>query len=155
MLDIVPCHLFSQLSGTILYMLCFCIFGHCGVNLSKNSIFCTSLLCVLQCILLLFDVPDNPRKIISVIICCCSSVCSWVIDPPLEITVPSKRTPWPDAPPELPTIDKSNRAHEQIAVVKRPAKTRGARSKRSSRSKRKHESRTIETHVSAKQTELN
>jgi len=26
-----------------------------------------------------------------------------VIDPPLDITVPSKRTPWPDSPPELPS----------------------------------------------------
>lgn len=27
----------------------------------------------------------------------------WIIDPPLEITVAAKRTPWPDVPPEPPT----------------------------------------------------
>ncbi|KAL3640290.1 hypothetical protein CASFOL_015258 [Castilleja foliolosa] len=25
----------------------------------------------------------------------------WIIDSPLDITVPAKRTPWPDAPPEI------------------------------------------------------
>ncbi|KAL8546347.1 hypothetical protein ACS0TY_006169 [Phlomoides rotata] len=27
----------------------------------------------------------------------------WIIDPPLDITVEAKRTPWPDSPPELPS----------------------------------------------------
>ncbi|KAK8282819.1 hypothetical protein V6Z11_D08G049800 [Gossypium hirsutum] len=30
----------------------------------------------------------------------------WIIYPPLEITVSSKRTPWPDAQPELPVNEK-------------------------------------------------
>lgn len=30
----------------------------------------------------------------------------WIIDPPLEITVAAKRTPWPDVPPEPPTKKK-------------------------------------------------
>ncbi|XP_010437248.1 PREDICTED: probable beta-1,4-xylosyltransferase IRX14 [Camelina sativa] len=30
----------------------------------------------------------------------------WIIDPPLEITVAAKRTPWPDVPPEPPTKTK-------------------------------------------------
>ncbi|KAK1299715.1 putative beta-1,4-xylosyltransferase IRX14H [Acorus calamus] len=30
----------------------------------------------------------------------------WVINPPLEITVPAKRTPWPDAPPESDNAEK-------------------------------------------------
>ncbi|TKY55679.1 beta-1,4-xylosyltransferase IRX14H [Spatholobus suberectus] len=30
----------------------------------------------------------------------------WIIDPPLDITVLSKCTPWPDAPPQLPINEK-------------------------------------------------
>uniref|UniRef100_A0A1J3CQ54 Glycosyltransferases n=1 Tax=Noccaea caerulescens TaxID=107243 RepID=A0A1J3CQ54_NOCCA len=30
----------------------------------------------------------------------------WIIDPPLEITVEARRTPWPDVPPEPPTKKK-------------------------------------------------
>ncbi|KAI3916017.1 hypothetical protein MKW98_004458 [Papaver atlanticum] len=30
----------------------------------------------------------------------------WIIDPPLEVTAPAKRTPWPDAPPEIPTEER-------------------------------------------------
>ncbi|XP_011008780.1 PREDICTED: probable beta-1,4-xylosyltransferase IRX14 [Populus euphratica] len=75
----------------------------------------------------------------------------WVIDPPLEITVPSKRTPWPDAPPELPSNKKLTINQEQI--IKRSPKTRSPRSKR--RSKRKHEANLVETQVSTRHSEQN
>ncbi|CAK7337722.1 unnamed protein product [Dovyalis caffra] len=75
----------------------------------------------------------------------------WIIDPPLEITVPSKRTPWPDAPPELPSSEKITINQEQ--TVKRSSKTRSPRSKR--RSKRKHEAKLVETQVSARRSEQN
>lgn len=68
----------------------------------------------------------------------------WTIDPPLEITVPAKRTPWPDAPPELPSNEKTNSIQENTFTEKRPTKTRSPRSRRSSRSKRKHEARNID-----------
>ncbi|KAA8531663.1 hypothetical protein F0562_006620 [Nyssa sinensis] len=55
----------------------------------------------------------------------------WIIDPPLEVTVPAKRTPWPDAPPELPPTEKV--IVVQNNTEKRAKKTRSPRSKRSSR----------------------
>lgn len=66
----------------------------------------------------------------------------WVIEPPLEITVHAKRTPWPDAPPELPGNDRviTSQGH----VERRTAKTR--RPKRSSRSKRKRETKIADAH---------
>ncbi|KAG6774039.1 hypothetical protein POTOM_021388 [Populus tomentosa] len=75
----------------------------------------------------------------------------WIIDPPLEITVPSKRTPWPDAPPELPSNKKLTINQEQ--TIKRPPKTRSPRSKH--RSKRKHEAKLVETQVSTRHSEQN
>jgi hypothetical protein len=75
----------------------------------------------------------------------------WIIDPPLEITVPSKRTPWPDAPPELPSNKKLTINQEQ--TIKRSPKTRSPRSKR--RSKRKHEAKLVETQVSTRHSEQN
>ncbi|KAJ9670648.1 hypothetical protein PVL29_026910 [Vitis rotundifolia] len=75
----------------------------------------------------------------------------WIIDPPLEVTVPAKRTPWPDAPPELPSNVKEISIQEH--TEKRHAKSRASRSKHSSRSKRKHESRTVDPQVSAKVSE--
>ncbi|MBA0824438.1 hypothetical protein Goarm_021111, partial [Gossypium armourianum] len=60
----------------------------------------------------------------------------WIIDPPLEITVPSKRTPWPDAPPELPSHEKPVIGIQE-PIIKHTTKTRTSRSKR--RSKRKHD----------------
>ncbi|XP_017975018.1 PREDICTED: probable beta-1,4-xylosyltransferase IRX14 [Theobroma cacao] len=75
----------------------------------------------------------------------------WIIDPPLEITVPSKRTPWPDAPPELPANEKPVMGIQE-PIVKHSTKTRTSRSKR--RSKRKHETRT-DTQVSTRQSEQN
>ncbi|XP_022752091.1 probable beta-1,4-xylosyltransferase IRX14 [Durio zibethinus] len=55
----------------------------------------------------------------------------WIIDPPLEITVPSKRTPWPDAPPELPANEIPVMGIEE-PIVKHSTKTRTSRSKRRS-----------------------
>ncbi|KAK6151213.1 hypothetical protein DH2020_016145 [Rehmannia glutinosa] len=74
----------------------------------------------------------------------------WIIDPPLEITVPAKRTPWPDAPPELPS------SAEKVIIMpenteKRPTKS-GSRKKRSSRSKRKRSAKVLDEHVSARHT---
>ncbi|XP_062102654.1 probable beta-1,4-xylosyltransferase IRX14H [Humulus lupulus] len=66
----------------------------------------------------------------------------WIIDPALEVTVPSKRTPWPDAPPELPStenLDMGNQEH--AAKHSSSTKTRSPRTKR--RSKRKHDPRTV------------
>ncbi|CAN1294311.1 Probable beta-1,4-xylosyltransferase IRX14H [Linum perenne] len=66
----------------------------------------------------------------------------WIIDPPLDISVASKRTPWPDAPPELPSNEKvaAVRNMEEPHPVKH-IKTRSSRSKR--RSKKKHEAKTM------------
>lgn len=77
----------------------------------------------------------------------------WIIDPPLDITVPAKRTPWPDAPPELPT------SAEKVTTIpenteKRPAKS-GSRRKRSSRSKKKHSAKVLDERVSTKHGEDN
>ncbi|KAJ9562282.1 hypothetical protein OSB04_007442 [Centaurea solstitialis] len=67
----------------------------------------------------------------------------WTIDPPLEVTIPAKRTPWPDAPPELPSnAQKTTTVTQQDNVTeKRATRTRTPRSKRTSRGKRKRESR--------------
>ncbi|XP_050206545.1 beta-1,4-xylosyltransferase IRX14 [Mercurialis annua] len=79
----------------------------------------------------------------------------WIIDPPLEITVPSKRTPWPDTPPELPTTITTTTEKTVINISEQTAKhtkSRSPRTKRSSR-KRKHDSKSPDTQVSAKQSE--
>ncbi|XWS45225.1 hypothetical protein CRYUN_Cryun15aG0118000 [Craigia yunnanensis] len=75
----------------------------------------------------------------------------WIIDPPLEITILSKHTPWPDAPPELPAIEKPVMGIQE-PIVKHTTKTRTSRSKR--RSKRKHETRT-DTQVLTRHSEQN
>lgn len=77
----------------------------------------------------------------------------WLIDPPLEITVPAKRTPWPDVPPELPTDETTLTGnHEQTAKL--PAKTHSSRSRKSSRSKRKrHEPKGVDTQTSVRHSE--
>ncbi|KAF5752878.1 beta-1 4-xylosyltransferase IRX14 [Tripterygium wilfordii] len=77
----------------------------------------------------------------------------WIIDPPLEINVPAKRTPWPDAPPELPSNEKGVIGN-QDQMVKHTTKTRSSRTKRS-RSKKKHEARVVETQVSARHSDHN
>ncbi|CAI0405734.1 unnamed protein product [Linum tenue] len=67
----------------------------------------------------------------------------WIIDPPLEITVPSKQTPWPDAPLEFPSDNNEKTANnmEEPRPVVKHTKTRSSRSKH--RSKRKHEPKTV------------
>ncbi|CAK9134996.1 unnamed protein product [Ilex paraguariensis] len=72
----------------------------------------------------------------------------WVIDPPLEVTVPAKHTPWPDAPPELPSNEKPTII--PVNTEKHTMKTRSPRSKR--RSKRKHEARNADARVSARRS---
>ncbi|KAE9466851.1 hypothetical protein C3L33_01262, partial [Rhododendron williamsianum] len=68
----------------------------------------------------------------------------WIIDTPMEVTVPSKRTPWPDAPPELPSNETTITTEENRE--KPGTKTRPRKSKRSSRSKKKRESSVVDTH---------
>ncbi|KAG5040305.1 hypothetical protein JHK85_012781 [Glycine max] len=66
----------------------------------------------------------------------------WVIDPPLDITIPSKHTPWPDAPPQLPINEKELIATQE-RTTKHSTKTKISRS-RCSRSKRKHDTKVID-----------
>ncbi|KHN12824.1 Putative beta-1,4-xylosyltransferase IRX14H [Glycine soja] len=70
----------------------------------------------------------------------------WVIDPPLDITIPSKHTPWPDAPPQLPINEKELIATQE-RTTKHSTKTKISRS-RCSRSKRKHDTKVIGVQVS-------
>lgn len=70
----------------------------------------------------------------------------WIIDPPLEITVSAKHTPWPDTP-ELPSEKMST---DKDHAEKHSSKTgRSSRSRHRSRSKRKHESH-VDTQISGK-----
>ncbi|GKB65620.1 probable beta-1,4-xylosyltransferase IRX14, partial [Tanacetum coccineum] len=68
------------------------------------------------------------------------SVDRWTIDPQLEVTVPAKRTPWPELPPNTEKMMRDIRENAQ----KNPRKPR---SRRSSRGKRKHEAKNTDTHV--------
>ncbi|XP_060185388.1 beta-1,4-xylosyltransferase IRX14-like [Lycium barbarum] len=72
----------------------------------------------------------------------------WIIDPPLDVTVPAKRTPWPDSPPELPSGEKLVTMQEH--TEKRPPKTRSR--KRSSRGKRKHVAKNVDDRRSTRQS---
>ncbi|KAF5196400.1 Nucleotide-diphospho-sugar transferases superfamily protein [Thalictrum thalictroides] len=76
----------------------------------------------------------------------------WIIDPPLEITVPSKRTPWPDAPPELPSDEKLNGVQEHTEKHN-PKTGRTSRSRHGSRTKKKHDSRLLDTQGSGRRGE--
>ncbi|XP_022843727.1 probable beta-1,4-xylosyltransferase IRX14H [Olea europaea var. sylvestris] len=73
----------------------------------------------------------------------------WVIDPPLDVTIPAKHTPWPDAPPELPTSDV-----KVISIPENPEKrvTKRSTRKRNSRSKRKRVPKVSDEHVSKRQS---
>ncbi|KAJ0239094.1 beta-1,4-xylosyltransferase IRX14H [Hirschfeldia incana] len=53
----------------------------------------------------------------------------WIIKSPLDITVPSKRTPWPD-PSKLP-VETKDAENNQPAMGKRSGKPRGSKSKSS------------------------
>ncbi|KAM7264258.1 hypothetical protein ACFE04_001941 [Oxalis oulophora] len=66
----------------------------------------------------------------------------WIIDPPMDITVPSKHTPWPDTPPELPSNEKHELSTKHSTKNRRPKHPRG---------KKKHEPKATDTQVSAKQ----
>ncbi|KAL8044544.1 hypothetical protein ABFS82_08G052500 [Erythranthe guttata] len=77
----------------------------------------------------------------------------WIIDPPLEITVPAKRTPWPDAPPELPSSSEKVVTIPEI-TERRPTKN-GSKRKRSSRSKKKQRAKVIDEHVSTQNSRDN
>ncbi|WOK98258.1 putative glucuronosyltransferase [Canna indica] len=70
----------------------------------------------------------------------------WAINPPLEIIVPAKRTPWPEAPPDLAFGEQiaDEQDHVEIQTSK---KSRSPRSKRSSRKKKKHEPH-VDTQIS-------
>ncbi|KOM32356.1 hypothetical protein LR48_Vigan01g191200 [Vigna angularis] len=70
----------------------------------------------------------------------------WKIDPPLDITVPSKRTPWPDAPRQFP-INEKELIGTQEHTSKHSTKTRTSRSRRS-RNKRRHGAKVIGVKVS-------
>ncbi|KAF2295369.1 hypothetical protein GH714_032682 [Hevea brasiliensis] len=74
----------------------------------------------------------------------------WIIDPPLEITVPSKRTPWPDVP-ELPSTEKAVINIPEHTV--KQTKTRSSRSK--PRGKRKHEAKVVDTKISTRHSGQN
>ncbi|KAF8015600.1 hypothetical protein BT93_H1194 [Corymbia citriodora subsp. variegata] len=64
----------------------------------------------------------------------------WLINPPLGITVPSKRTPWHNAPPELPSIENASSDEEEID--QHP--TENQRHERSFGIKRWHKTETVE-----------
>ena len=67
------------------------------------------------------------------------------------MTVPAKRTPWPDVTPELPSNTvKVISSATQENTEKRATKTRTPKSRRSSRGKRKRESRNADARVAAR-----
>ncbi|WJX89601.1 Beta-1,4-xylosyltransferase irx14 [Trifolium repens] len=67
----------------------------------------------------------------------------WIIDHPLDISVPSKHTPWPIAPPGIPIKEKVlTGIQEQTSTRHSSTKTRTSRSRRS-RSKKKHDTKVI------------
>ncbi|VFQ69208.1 unnamed protein product [Cuscuta campestris] len=69
----------------------------------------------------------------------------WMIDPPLDVTVPEKRTPWPNAAPELHTAEKLISTQE-TTEKRHPTKPRSR--KRTSR-KRRHVARNIDIQASS------
>jgi hypothetical protein len=70
----------------------------------------------------------------------------WIIEPPLEVTVPAKRTPWPDAPPEIQSNGGNSITTGRYNITeKRTTKTRSSRSRRSSRSKRKRDTKILDS----------
>lgn len=66
----------------------------------------------------------------------------WIIDPPLEITVPAKRTPWPEPVVELQSNEKALVLEEN--KEKRPTKPRSRRPKRGSRNKKKRDTKVVD-----------
>ncbi|KAJ0252346.1 Beta-1,4-xylosyltransferase IRX14 [Hirschfeldia incana] len=87
----------------------------------------------------------------------------WVIDPPLEITVAAKRTPWPDVPPEPPTKKKDqmplSQANNNLVVIPKHQQQQQQHSgkvrkpkRRSKRSKREAKPTDTATQVSSSST---
>ncbi|CAI9766844.1 unnamed protein product [Fraxinus pennsylvanica] len=67
----------------------------------------------------------------------------WIIDPPLDVIVPAKRTPWPDAHPKLPSSGEKA-INIQDNIEKHTTKSQTTR-RRGSRNKRKRSAKvTIE-----------
>ncbi|KAM0942742.1 putative 1,4-beta-D-xylan synthase [Dioscorea sansibarensis] len=71
----------------------------------------------------------------------------WVINPPLEITVPAKRTPWPDVRPEIPSENQADKHPSKVV--------RSSKSRHNSHSKRKHELRPEKQTSGTTQTQAN
>ncbi|KAL3525665.1 hypothetical protein ACH5RR_014037 [Cinchona calisaya] len=71
----------------------------------------------------------------------------WVINPPLEVTVPAKHTPWPDTPPEFPLPTGGKEVILQENTEKHATKRRSPRKRRS---KKKHAARNIDERVSTR-----
>lgn len=67
----------------------------------------------------------------------------WILDPPLDITVPAKRTPWPDSPPELPSISVEKVISIQENIERRVTKSLP---RRKGRSKRKNTTKASDEH---------
>ncbi|KAM7510410.1 hypothetical protein LguiB_009285 [Lonicera macranthoides] len=75
----------------------------------------------------------------------------WIINPPLEVTVPAKRSSWPDAPPELPSNENVMSIQEKF---EKRAETRSPRLRHTSRSKRKNKAKSsVESQLSMKHSE--
>ncbi|XP_043709864.1 probable beta-1,4-xylosyltransferase IRX14H [Telopea speciosissima] len=74
----------------------------------------------------------------------------WIIDSPLEITVPAKHTPWPDAPPEFMSGEKVGGTQEHME--KHTTKTGRVSRPKHGRHKKKRESRITDTQVSQRRS---
>ncbi|KAG8367090.1 hypothetical protein BUALT_Bualt16G0036500 [Buddleja alternifolia] len=75
----------------------------------------------------------------------------WIIDPPLDITVPAKHTPWPDTPPELPSsVEKVEKVITIPENTERRATKGGSRRKR--RSKKKRTAKVLDERINIKQS---
>ncbi|KAG0472212.1 hypothetical protein HPP92_016758 [Vanilla planifolia] len=59
----------------------------------------------------------------------------WIIDPPLEIIVPAKRTPWPDAPPAIPQVISQEHIEKRSSRPSRSSRS----NKRASRNRKKRD----------------
>lgn len=74
----------------------------------------------------------------------------WMIDPPLEIIVPAKRTLWPEAPLDLPFHQMAD--DEDHFEVRASKKSRSSRSNHSTPKKKKREH--VDTLISDSQNRL-
>lgn len=76
----------------------------------------------------------------------------WTINHPLEITVPAKWTPWPDAPPEVSANENEINTQEHVQI-RTNMRTQSSQLKRSLRGKRKHGARAADMHESKMNSE--